>query len=129
MKSRDNSNLGKLKNGNIPAPPPRGGRREGAGRKPNAFRLKCRELANSEKYFEWAKGVIDGTILDQKMTKDGYVVELAVSVGDRKELWKDIAAYGEGKPIQGVEVSGNMRVGFLDLIGRAEKERGLEAED
>lgn len=90
----------------------RGGRREGAGRKTNAFKDKCAALANSPKFFAWAKGVIDGTISDFRVDKLGIIRRVPVTVYDRKELWKDVAAYGHGKPDQIVSLSNSEGVPF-----------------
>lgn len=84
----------------------RGGKREGAGRKPDAFKQKCAELAENPKFFEWAKTVLEGDYQETKVTKEGAVINIPVSVYDRKELWKDLAAYGFGKPVQTTELTG-----------------------
>ena len=83
-----------------------GGKREGAGRKPLEFLAKCRELAGSKKFLSWAEDVLSGEPVEVKATMTG-VVNVPVSTGDRVYLWEKLAAYGFGKPMQAVEVSGN----------------------
>lgn len=86
-------------------PPGTGGKREGSGRKPSEFLAKCRELAGSKKFLGWADDVLAGKPVEKKATMAG-VVEVPASVGDRVYLWEKLAAYGFGKPMQAVELSG-----------------------
>lgn len=74
-----------------------GGKRKNAGRKPDEFREKCAELANSPKFFIWAKEVFDGKEVECRLTKTGDLVYFPASTGDRVYLWEKLAAYGFGK--------------------------------
>jgi hypothetical protein len=82
-----------------------GGARKGAGRKPSEFLEKCRELAGSKKFLGWADDVLAGKPVETKATMTG-VVKVPASTGDRVYLWEKLAAYGFGKPMQAVELSG-----------------------
>lgn len=116
----------KLKHGVIGCP---GGKREGAGRKPDEFKAKCAELASNAKFLRWAEDVLTGEKVEFAVDKLGAVVPIPADVNQRTYLWEKLAAYGYGKPAQAINLGGNVRIGFLDLIGKAERERGLAAED
>jgi hypothetical protein len=88
-----------------PPPPGTGGKREGSGRKPSEFLAKCRELAGSKEFLSWAADVLSGEPVETKATMTG-VVKVPASTGDRVYLWEKLAAYGFGKPMQAVELSG-----------------------
>lgn len=75
-----------------------GGPRENSGRKAKAFRKVCSELANSPKFFEFAKKVFNREKLEPRVTKDGEVIYIEPSIGDMVYLWEKLAAYGFGKP-------------------------------
>lgn len=75
-----------------------GGARKNAGRKSDGFRKKCATLADSPKFFEWARQVFDGEAVDCRLDKNGQKVYLEVSTGDRVYLWEKLAAYGFGRP-------------------------------
>lgn len=85
-----------------PAP---GGARKNAGRKPSEFLEKCRKLAGSKEFMRWACDVLVGKPVESKVTMTG-VVRVPASTGDRVYLWEKLAAYGFGKPMQSVELSG-----------------------
>lgn len=95
--------MGKL-NGGV-EPSRRGGARPGAGRKSSEFLSKCRQISNSPKFMAWARDVLEGKLVESKATNTG-VVQVPASVGDRVYLWEKLAAYGFGKPMQSVELSG-----------------------
>jgi len=82
-----------------------GGARKGAGRKPSEFLEKCRSLAGSKEFMSWAEDVLSGEPVETKATMTG-VVHVPASTGDRVYLWEKLAAYGFGKPMQSVELSG-----------------------
>lgn len=89
-------------------PPGTGGVRPNSGRKPSAFLEQCRALAGSPKFLKWAEDVLDGKLVDSKATMAG-IVEVPASVSDRISLWEKLAAYGFGKPVQAVELSGEVQ--------------------
>jgi hypothetical protein len=99
MNSRRNSNL------NNTPPLGRGGRRKGAGRKPDEFKAECARLASKKEFFAWAESVFDGEMVVPRMTKEG-VVRTEADVHERGYLWEKLAAYGYNKPPQAVEVTG-----------------------
>lgn len=75
-----------------------GGKRDNAGRKSEGFRKKCAELADSPKFFTWARSVFDGEDVECRLDKEGRKVYFPVSSGDRIYLWEKLAAYAFGKP-------------------------------
>ncbi len=105
-----------------PPPPGTGGKREGAGRKPSEFLEKCRKIARSPKYFAWAERV-----LADEPTEDRLIIvnnipqiqKVRASASEKDKVWSSLAAYGFGKPVQSVEMSGEIASRFF--IVRANK--------
>lgn len=87
---------------------PKGGKREGSGRKPSEFLAECKRLASSPKFLSWAEGVLSGKPVEPKATLGGTVIKVEATVGDKVYLWEKLAAYGFGKPSQPIEVSGEV---------------------
>lgn len=81
----------------------RGGRREGAGRKPDAFKAMCDDLINMPEFKLWAQKVFRGEDVEPHMS-DGGVVMAPASVSSRTYLWKTLAEYARGKPVSMVEM-------------------------
>lgn len=107
--------MGKTGRGGVPTPKAPGGKRKGAGRKTDAFIERCNRLANSPKFFAWAEQVLAGANVEPRMTAAGTVTYVPASTHDRKELWKDLAAYAKGKPATVVDVK-NPGEGAVSLI-------------
>lgn len=78
-----------FKKGNVGG---RGGYREGSGRKPDEFREKCRELANSPAMLQWLQDIVDGKI--------------QVDPDVRLKAWDRLTDRGYGKPLQQTEEMG-----------------------
>ena len=74
-----------------------GGFRDGAGRKPEWFKNKCRQLASSRAFFSFAIKVLHGENVEPKVCKNG-IIYVEASVGDKIFLWEKLAAYAYGKP-------------------------------
>lgn len=85
--------------------PGRGGKRKGAGRKPDAFKEECSRLCSSDQFFKWAKRVIDGDCIVPRTLKDD-VIHTEANVTEMVYLWEKLSAYGYGKPMQGIEMTG-----------------------
>ena len=113
-----------LNNGNIISPGT-GGARENAGRKTDEFKEMCRRVSDSPKFFAWAKRVIDGEIMERRITRDGEIVSVPVSVSDRMMVWEKISAYPHGKPAQALGVQGDGVSDLLSSVDALRKERGL----
>lgn len=86
-----------------PAP---GGARKGAGRKPSEFLAKCRAASQNRKFFAWANRALAGEDTEVKIDGNGKKIKVPPTAGDRVYLWEKLAAYGFGKPMQSVELSG-----------------------
>ena len=65
-----------------------GGKRDDSGRKPDKFKQKCQELANSPAMLQWLHDIVDGRI----------VVDPEV----RLKAWDRLADRGYGRPAQGI---------------------------
>lgn len=89
-----------------PPPPGTGGKREGSGRKPSEFLEKCRDASRNPKFFDWANRALAGDNTEVKINPDGERIMVPATAGDRTYLWEKLAAYGFGKPMQAVELSG-----------------------
>lgn len=76
-----------------------GGRREGAGRQPDWFRKRCAEIIEKKKLVEFVGRVAAGEEVEHKVTKDGDIVEVAVSAHDRLMACEMLFDRGFGKPI------------------------------
>ena len=104
---------GELRNGGVRSN--RGGKREGAGGKPDLFKAKCRNVIDTPAFWKWAKRVFEGDKVVPHATKDG-VEYTEADVHERVHLWEKLAGYGFGKPSQeinfGEETAGN----FISVI-------------
>lgn len=88
-------------------PPGTGGAREGAGRKPSEFLEKCRKIASSPKYFNWAERLISDEPTEERVMPDGSIIKVRASAGDKDRVWSSLAAYGFGKPVQPITGDGD----------------------
>lgn len=88
--------------------PPRtnGGKREGAGRKPDWLKAKCAELIDRKKLLDYVARVAAGEETESRMTKDGDLFDVPCSTHDRLHAFELLMERGFGKPVQGVELSG-----------------------
>lgn len=77
----------------------KGGKREGAGRQPDWFRKRCAEIVEKKKLVEFIGRVAAGEEVESKLSKDGDVVELPVSIHDRLYASEMLFDRGFGKPI------------------------------
>jgi hypothetical protein len=94
----NNQNLKPIKKGDA-----RGGKREGAGRKPDAFKARCDECVDSSDWWEWVKSVFKGEDVEPHTTKEGVVFTPA-GVSSRTYLWEKLAGYAKGKPVSMLEL-------------------------
>lgn len=76
----------------------KGGKREGSGRKPDAFKEAMQTIADSPKFIAWLKGVIDGDIEADPET--------------RIKAWREARDSGYGKPMQAIEHKGKVEQGL-----------------
>jgi hypothetical protein len=98
----------KLKHGVVGAS---GGARAGAGRKPSEFLEKCRQIASNPKYFAWAERVLADEPTEDRLIVVNNVPQIEkvrASAGEKDRVWSSLAAYGFGKPVQSVELSGEV---------------------
>lgn len=84
-----------------PPPPPRtnGGKREGAGRKPDWLKLRCQKLIDRHKLLDYLARVAAGKETEQRSTKDGAVT-VEVSAHDRLHALEMLLDRGFGKASQ-----------------------------
>ena len=99
MKSIGQSNL-------VPGKGNRGGKREGAGRKLDAFKERCRNVVDKPSFWKWAEDVFDGKDVNTKLDKEGCKIKLPADVSERVYLWEKLAAYAYDKPAQAMQVTG-----------------------
>lgn len=67
-----------------------GGKREGAGRKPDKFKLVMQNIADSPKFEKWLRGIVDG--------------DIPVDPETRLKAWREAKDSGYGKPMQALEM-------------------------
>lgn len=98
---------GLLKSG---AKPARGGKRKGAGRKPDWLKAKCANLIDRHKLIHFIVAVANGTETEPHVTKDGEVIECAASIHDRLRAVDMLLDRGYGKPMQSTTIDGSLTV-------------------
>lgn len=105
----------------------RGGRRPGAGRPPDWFKMRCREIACSPKFLVWAKKVIEGEPVETRLTQDGRLIMMPAPVLSRLAMWESLADRAFGKPASIVEMgdleeSATLGLGIVILPRQMEKD-------
>lgn len=97
----------KLKNGVEGAA---GGKRQGAGRKPDWFKQKCQEIGTNAKALKFLESVINGDPVEEKklLTAGAKPIKVweSASVDARVRAWTAVMDRGFGKPPQAVELGG-----------------------
>jgi hypothetical protein len=88
----------KLKNGGVGA---RGGRRPGAGRKPDWLKVECQKIIEREKLIQFLGDVAAGRVMDNKVN-NGVVIKVPASLADRRACAVELLDRGFGKAIQTV---------------------------
>ena len=101
----------------------RGGKREGAGRKPDAFKAMCNRLINLPVFEKWAESVLRGEDVEPHVT-DGIVTMAPASVNSRTYLWKTLAEYGQGKPVSMIEMPDGQQIAGAAVIILPSRESG-----
>lgn len=93
-----------------------GGRREGAGRKPDWLKLTCQKILDKDKLLQYLAGVAAGREIEQQVVvvRDGRdshteVVDVRCSTKDRLRALEMILERGWGKPAQPVELDAEMK--------------------
>lgn len=96
-----------------PKPKEHGGKREGAGRKPDWLKTKCASLVDKHKLLEYLARVAAGEETEQRVVvvREGNsahteIEEVKCSPHDRMHAIEMLLERGYGKPVQGVEVGG-----------------------
>ena len=91
-----------------------GGKRKGAGRKPDLFRRRCAEFSNSATWWKFVREVFANEPIDPKMVGRETVLVRA-SVTDKTHLWEKIAAYGFDRPAMRIADAdgGNLSCGVI----------------
>ncbi len=100
----------------------KGGARPGAGRKSDEFRRKCKELANSPEFFDWAKRVFKGEKVEPHVS-EGFAVMTEASVGSKTHLWDKLADHGHGKPASVLDLE-DQEVLFIGVVRMPTKDQG-----
>src|ERR1051326_6542083 len=103
----------------------KGGARPGAGRKPDAFKAKLREIAGSPKALKFLKDAIEGERVDARMVEGAWIWAPA-SAGTRAQIWESVHDRGFGKPVSLLEMQdqdGNVAPARALLPGQAKKDK------
>lgn len=85
-----------------------GGKREGAGAKPNWLKEKCQELVESNGLLEFLVQVATGVDVEQAVGSEGEVIRVPASVRDRIKATELLLDRGFGKVPQALEHSGEV---------------------
>lgn len=90
-----------------------GGKREGAGRKPDWLKEKCRKLVDRKKLLEYVARVAAGEETERVVIRlpgngGSDVEEVPCSTKDRLHAFELLMDRGFGKAIQAVEHSGSL---------------------
>lgn len=105
-----------------------GGKRPGAGRKPDWFKKKCQKIATSDKVLKFLQSVVEGEPIEakQKVLRNGEVKTVweSASVESRVKAWTALMDRGFGKPEQPVEHSGEVKSQVIVV-----RDRSWENED
>lgn len=109
---------GLLKSG---AKPARGGKREGSGRKPDWLKTKCADLVDRNKLLEFVASVANGKETEVHYDKLGNAFDAACSIKDRLHAVELLLERGYGKPVQGIEHSGQVATTFDVVIKVADR--------
>jgi hypothetical protein len=106
----------------------KGGRRNPpGGRTPNWFKEKMQELAASEAAVEFISDCIKGQPVDEFLVlATGVQVPVKPSAAVRLKAWTEAADRGFGKPTPMLPDGGLTAISLVELIRRAEEERGLD---
>lgn len=87
-----------------------GGKRKGAGRKPDWFKAKCQEIGTSDNALKFLQSVINGDAVEEKkiFVEGGSPVTVweSASVDARVRAWNSVMDRGFGKPVQAMELGG-----------------------
>lgn len=114
-----------LKNGVKQAP---GGYRPGAGRKPDWFKAKMRQIASRKESIEFIEGCIDGKKVD-RIVHEGKIIPAPPPANVKLAAWIEAKNTGYGKPHVNIEHTGINSIGLPELLLLAEQsraERGLD---
>lgn len=91
-----------------PPPHTRGGKREGAGRKPDWLREKCARLVEEKKIVDFVANVASGQYKQKVLVKQGpqnsFLAEVPCDVKDRLKAAEMLWDRGFGKPPQDVQL-------------------------
>lgn len=87
-----------------------GGKRNGAGRKPDEFKAIMAQLSSNDETIEYFKKVLDRADDSDEflVLQTGVQVPIKVDADTWLKFWKEAAAYGQGKPSQPIEHSGEI---------------------
>lgn len=93
--------------------PGTGGKRKGAGRKPDWFKEKCRKIATSDKVLKFLQSVVEGEPIEEKRTllPSGQTIKVmeSASVDARVKAWNALMDRGFGKPEQELQHTGEVK--------------------
>ncbi len=76
----------------------KGGRREGAGRKPDKFKKKLQKIVTSAKALKFLVDAINGEHVEPRVTQTG-VIYVPASPHVRHAIWESLHDRGFGKPV------------------------------
>lgn len=83
-----------------------GGKRDGAGRKPNWLKERCQEIVERDKILEFLASVANGADVEQAVGGEGEVIRVPAAVRDRIKAAELLLDRGFGKAPQSMEVTG-----------------------
>ncbi len=81
----------------------RGGRRPGAGRKPDKFKAKLRQIASSPAALKFLQDAIEGKEVDVRVV-DKCQVQGPAPAATRAAIWESVHDRGFGKPVSLLEM-------------------------
>lgn len=81
----------------------KGGSRPGAGKKPDWFKAKMREIASHPEALKFLSECSRGKNVDQAVTQFGKVIPIPAKPIVRIQAWAEAADRGYGKAIQSVQ--------------------------
>lgn len=90
----------------LPKGRPAGGKRPGAGRKPDWLRAKCAAIIDQHELIDFVGRVAAGEETEQHMTKEGDVIDVAPPMRVRLDAVEFLCDRAHGKPQQAVELTG-----------------------
>lgn len=103
----------------------KGGKRKGAGAKPNWFKAKMAEIASRPASIQFLEDCVDGKPIDRTLVF-GKVIKVPPPANVRLQAWAETADRGFGKPTPMLPMDALEGINLVALVRQAEEERGLD---